>query len=717
MLAATMIAVLSTGIIALRGMWHVTQQAAETGHSVGEQAAASSQAALMERMQTALQETAKDKAAWLDANLLQVQMAAQVLANQTTEIVSHPERYPYRQAAEPRRENGDVPTVQLYYSNKVKDRSVLRDEIGLTANVQDFLLYLYESNPMVISAYVGSKNGFFLVGDPYSDRGIQADGRPMTFQPDARPWYKQARQKNGLIFTDVILDDIGKELDITCAVPYQKNGEFAGVVGMDIGVMDTAIMTANHIADSGFAFIVNQRGHIIISPQLEGELVVDGDHPVDLRQSDNASLAAAVQSMVAGEEGVREVKIDGRDYYLAYAPMRITGWSFAAVVEMADVTAPAQQSYTDILDMVQKNMAVLHSDMQLYGLRVGLAIVVLVLLSVAASWRIAVRISQPISRLSERVREIARGDLDSKLDIHTGDEIESLAVSVNGMVSELKDYMKNLEKVTADRQHIATELSVAAGIQRSMMPFHFPAYPDRQEFEIYAAMHPAKEVGGDFYDFYLLDANHLVVTVADVSDKGVPAALFMVVAKTILKNFVLSMGKTDDLAAVMQYVNRQLCEDNEEMMFVTAFMGMLDIRTGEFTYINAGHNPPLVRYPQQGGFQYISVERNRVLGISEDFCFVQQKLQLIPETMLFFYTDGVTEAMDPEGRPFLSKRLQLALDQTVAQEDCEHVLQRVQQSVEDYVRGAPQSDDMTMMGLCYHGSMGRLDDRGKDVVK
>lgn len=179
------------------------------------------------------------------------------------------------------------------------------------------------------------------------------------------------------------------------------------------------------------------------------------------------------------------------------------------------------------------------------------------------------------------------------------------------MTTELQTYIKNLEQITAEKERIATELNVATNIQKNMLPCIFPPYPDRKDFDIYAVMYPAKEVGGDFYDFYLLDENHLVITIADVSDKGIPAAMFMVITKTILKNFVMSMTSPDDFSAVVQCANRQLCENNEEMMFVTVFMGMLDLKTGKFIYVNAGHTPPMIRHKRKDDstFEYLPVEK------------------------------------------------------------------------------------------------------------
>ena len=309
------------------------------------------------------------------------------------------------------------------------------------------------------------------------------------------------------------------------------------------------------------------------------------------------------------------------------------------------------------------------------------------------------RITQPISKLAEGVREIASGNLDKKLEIHTGDEIEHLAAGFNAMTEELKVYMANLAKETAERERISTELNVAADIQQSMLPHDFDF--GREDFEIYATMNAAREVGGDFYDFYLLDENHLVITIADVSGKGVPAALFMSIAKIILHNFALSMKTLDDFAAVMTLANRQLCHDNEEMLFVTVFMGMLDLKTGEFIYVNGGHNAPLMS--RENKFNFLDVGKSCMLGINEDAPFAQKKITLAKGDKIFLYTDGVTEAMNSKRELFSEERLLAFLNREDKSESLETLLNKLQNEIKSYAGEVAQSDDITMLALTYRG--------------
>ena len=284
-------------------------------------------------------------------------------------------------------------------------------------------------------------------------------------------------------------------------------------------------------------------------------------------------------------------------------------------------------------------------------------------------------------------------------NIQTGDEIETLALSMYQMELEINSYIENLTKMTAEKERIATELNVAKQIQASMLPCIFPPFPERSEFEIYATMQPAKEVGGDFYDFYLVDSNHLCVIIADVSGKGVPAALFMVIAKTLIKNQA-QLGRQP--AEVFTAVNAQLCETNEAELFVTAWMGVLEIDSGRLTFVNAGHNPPLIK-KASGDVRWVQTKPGLVLAAMEGIRYTQSELQLDAGDMLYLYTDGVTEALNPQNELFGNDRLYDALVNMAADVHPGKLLSAVRNSCDQFADSAEQADDITMLALRYLG--------------
>ncbi len=332
---------------------------------------------------------------------------------------------------------------------------------------------------------------------------------------------------------------------------------------------------------------------------------------------------------------------------------------------------------------------------------VGMAINIIFAVAIGFLWYVERNIVGPLERVSDSAKAFATRPADPDeilkpdfLEIDTGDEIALLANSFNAMMQDIADYMRDLKTVTAEKERIGAELNVAAHIQASMLPCIFPPYPDRPEFDIYAAMRPAKEVGGDFYDFFLVDENHLAVVIADVSGKGVPAALFMVIAKTLIKNHAQNKESPGD---VFTGVNAQLCENNEECMFVTAWMGVLDIAGGEFLYVNAGHNPPLLKR-KDGGFAYLKTRPGFVLAGMEGIKYRHNKLCLCPGDILYLYTDGVTEATDSRQELYGEERLNSVLNRS-ADLPLDELLQAVKNDIDGFVGEAPQFDDITMLAL------------------
>ena len=303
---------------------------------------------------------------------------------------------------------------------------------------------------------------------------------------------------------------------------------------------------------------------------------------------------------------------------------------------------------------------------------------------------------------STGVRRISTGEdgeersAISKLNIHTGDEIQALSEAIKTMELEINEYIQDLTTVTAEKERIGAELNVATQIQADMLPRIFPAFPEREEFDVYATMNPAKEVGGDFYDFFLVDDDHLAVVIADVSGKGVPAALFMVIAKTLIKNHAQNQEAP---GTVFTQTNEQLCEGNDAGLFVTGWMGVLEISTGKFVYVNAGHNPPLLK--RAGGtFEWLKSRPGFVLAGMEGVRYRENTLQLEPGDRLYLYTDGVTEATNSHEELFGDERLQNALNEYMDL-PVEQFLPKIKECIDAFVGDADQFDDITMLALDY----------------
>ena len=316
------------------------------------------------------------------------------------------------------------------------------------------------------------------------------------------------------------------------------------------------------------------------------------------------------------------------------------------------------------------------------------------------------RVIVPISRIqvsAERFVESSHGQEDpdkiifENPGIKSGDEVQALSEALVTMASDLKKYMKNLMLETKEKERIGAELGVATHIQSSMLPCIFPAFPDRDEFDIYATMTPAKEVGGDFYDFFMVDDRHLAIVMADVSGKGVPAALFMVIGKTLIKDHTVP-GR--NLGEVFTEVNNILCESNDNGMFITAFEGVLDLVTGEFRYVNAGHEKPFI-YRKGKGYEEYKTRAGFVLAGMENIKYKEQVIQLEAGDRIFQYTDGITEATDSDKQLYGMDRLNSVLNLKCAECSPEETLRLVKADIDAFVGGADQFDDITMLCLEY----------------
>ena len=272
-----------------------------------------------------------------------------------------------------------------------------------------------------------------------------------------------------------------------------------------------------------------------------------------------------------------------------------------------------------------------------------------------------------------------------------------LTVVCSTLATRTRRLLMQQVKETKEKQQIVSELEVATHIQTSMLPSVFPTFPERKEFDIYARMTPAKEVGGDFYDFFLIDDDHLALVIADVSGKGVPAALFMVIAKTLIKDRA-QIGLSPEI--VFEKVNNLLFQSNDEGLFVTAWLGIVEISSGTLTCVNAGHNPPLLAHGGKG-FDYLKTRSGFVLAGLEGSRYLPYSLKLESGDTLFLYTDGVTEATDEDNELYGEERLKDALNRNILI-NTEKLVSTIKEDVDSFVKGAAQFDDITMLAFSYH---------------
>ncbi len=318
-------------------------------------------------------------------------------------------------------------------------------------------------------------------------------------------------------------------------------------------------------------------------------------------------------------------------------------------------------------------------------------------------------IINPISELAESAKDFVRktqevetpSELDFKvIDVKQDTEIRDLANELATMMGATKDYMVNLRNITAEKERIGAELGLATKIQADMLPRVFPAFPERKDFTVFASMEPAKEVGGDFYDFFFIDEDHFAMVMADVSGKGVPAALFMVIAKTLIKNTAQS-NRSYSPSLILSEVNNQLCESNNEDLFVTVWLAIVDVKTGKGLAANAGHEHPVIR--RAGGeFELMVYRHSMAVATMEGLRFKEHPFELMPGDTVFVYTDGIAEATDSNNELYGTDRMLAALNRE-KDANAERLVKNLREDIESFVKGAPQFDDITMMCFQYFG--------------
>ena len=704
------------------GIYSSKDYAKDISQSIGDEALQTSSDILREQKQRDLIYSIEERTKFFLSEMSDFYGDIKLLERVVNEINQHPENFrahPARLGSE--FEEGDVAALRYAPFISINDLSTptLRYEIDMLGNLQNLFYFfsLKYRNPDFWDAPtfgILTESGIGIMADSavtleqWRSSNDNADfWRNPLYMEAQKAWIEGRR--NEPIYTSTYSPGINRNLGVfSCSIPYEVNGNFGGVIFFSILMDELAYLVEPATATNDeFNFVLNAEGKVILSSKEKSsdlkELQVVYDNPPDIRESKQTVLSEIAKKMTSGAKGMEEIEINDNLYYIAYAPIKELNWSLGVVLPANEVTQTIEENRAIIQNLTEEKVTTL--DHRFIIVMLAMLLIALAMWAVVTTLigrKLATQFVQPIKDLSDGVRDIAMGNFEKKLEvIPSGDEIESLSTTFNAMTDELQNYISNLNAVTAERERMAAELDVAKNIQRSMLPQDFPPFPDKTEFDIFATMEAAKMVGGDFYDFYLADENHLVVTIADVSGKGIPAALFMMSSKTILKNFVLMANTADDLAAAMTLANQQLCQNNEELMFVTIFLAMLDLKTGKLIYVNAAHNSPLIYH--NGKYEYLPRIKAVAPGVRPKARYEQAELQMDPGDILFLYTDGVTEAENLNDELYSNERLEQFLNTTDSTETLEDLLAQVRQSIKDHVNGAQQSDDITMLALRFKG--------------
>ena len=470
-------------------------------------------------------------------------------------------------------------------------------------------------------------------------------------------------------FIDTDPDEQGSKDVIAsyCKPIKDKQGRFVGTISVDIPLkrLSETLEAAKLYPHSG-AIMIGEGGNFYVHPGEE-ELYYETIFTRTLEHP-NSAVTELGHAMLRGEEGMRQMELMGLDCYVFFKPLGQTGWSAALICPEDDIFAGYKH-----LELIVIGIVVL-------GLLLMRLFIVLI---IATELR-------PLRRLAKQTDTIAKGDFNQTLpDVQRIDEIGQLSHSFSNMQQSLVNYISELKTSTATKAALDNELRVATDIQMSMVPREFPPFPERKDIDLFASMTPAKEVGGDLYN-YLLRDNCLYFTVGDVSGKGIPASLFMAQATRLFRTLA-SEGLTPEQIAVR--MNSGLCEGNDTMMFVTMFIGVVHLETGVLEYCNCGHNPPVL----DGQFLQFK-NKNRPLGLFDGLPFKGDSVENIRGKKLLIYTDGLNEAMNTEREQFGDDHIIEIMAESKDLTACQ-VVETLRAAVEKHRNGAEPNDDLTL--LCF----------------
>ncbi|MBN2439411.1 MAG: SpoIIE family protein phosphatase [Deltaproteobacteria bacterium] len=496
-------------------------------------------------------------------------------------------------------------------------------------------------------------------------------------------WYRGPKKLNHPIWTEPYFDEgAGNIVMSTYSVPFYRDvdGEkkFTGIVTVDISLEWLQHIVSNiKIGKTGYAFLISQQGTFVTHPNPGWIMNETISNMAETRK--DPLLRKIGAEMTAGRSGFMQTEslMNGRSCWLAYTPLSSNGWSLGLVFPQDELMADVSRHYRQAL---------------------FLGAVGLIFLCGVIVW-IARGITRPLRALTDSAEMMAEGNLDVPISAgRSKDEVGRLAGSFSVMQSSLKAYIQDLTEATAAKERIESELKVAHDIQMGILPRIFPPFPERTDLDIFAMLKPAREVGGDLYDFFFMDEHHLCFTVGDVSGKGVPASLLMAVTKILIKAKA-TQGLTSE--AILARVNEDLSLDNPSMMFVTLFLGILDVRTGEVIYCNGGHNSPYV-IRADGRISQLESTGSMALGVVGDFAYRSKAVTLQKDDRLFLYTDGVTEANDAQYGLFSEDRLEKTLA-GLRDKPLKELITGTLESIEAFAQETPQADDITMMVVQYYG--------------
>ncbi|MCE5174204.1 MAG: SpoIIE family protein phosphatase [Bacteroidales bacterium] len=546
------------------------------------------------------------------------------------------------------------------------------------------------NNPEIVGCAIAYESFFFKEkGRYFAPYSCREKGNIKTFQLGSTEyeyfvmdWYQIPASIQKPYWSEPYFDTGGANTLITTfSMPFYsmhgKEKSFAGVITIDVALdWLTDIVSSVKILETGYASVLSRNGTFVTHPKKE--LMMNQTIFSYASEMNNPELRTIGREMQKGKTGFVSSTLNGVERVLYYTPLPSSNWTLAVVFPKSEMFLPLRKITVALIFLV---------------------VIGLILLTFIVS-RIVSRQISPLEIFAKSAREVANGNFNNKLpDIKSKDEMKHLHDSFEHMQKDLSTYIEHLKSTTSAKEKIESELRIAREIQMGMIPKIFPPFPNLSEIDLFATLQPAKEVGGDLYDFFLIDDKHLCFAIGDVSGKGVPASLFMAVTRTLLRSLAPNQLST---AVIVNALNKSLSAGNESNMFVTFFLGILDVESGILKYSNAGHNPPLLVHPD-GTTEFFELTKDIPVGLFDDFDYGEKVLNLSKNDKLFLYTDGVTEAEDAEEKLYSDQKL-IDCVRAHFESQTKDLIRFVAEDIALHVKGNQQSDDLTMLSIVYYGN-------------
>lgn len=684
-LSLSLISLLITGLVAFVTISDIGNYAEQSSSALGDAAVNDSTVALQQAAESNLMRIATDQAEITQLAFDDTASEIEILAAQAVSLQNNPPFLPVissftRNSPPPDPFSGTV-TILAPGSTSTPQS----DEYRTLAGMDDLLKATYLADVELTGIYVATDSGIMRT---YPWNGLTEP----DYDPRVRDWFTRAKTSSGHVWSEPYVDAAGHGLIVTCsrAVPT-KYGTWVIASDVTTDTINQNILGLT-LDGSGYAVLVDSRGNVISRPGLSAGNTTwnEAFTTENVFDNPNPELANTGRKMVAGKSGIDHVWFDNKEFYIAYSPVKSLNWSFALSMPASQIVAPAKKTEGKIVTATR--VASEHIDGQtnrILHIFAGLFFILLIVV-ILLSVLLARIITRPVELLRQGTVALGKGDLDYHLTIETGDEFEVLAHSFNTMAADLKQNIEDLRRTTAEKERYAKEMEIAKEIQNNFLPEFTPTIPG---IELAATTLPAMEIGGDLYDFIPVPKERWGLAIADVSGKGVSAALFMALCSTLIR---VSGGAEADPSVVLEHANQLIYADGRSSMFITIFYGVLDPAKRSFTYVNAGHNPPML---VRGDPPYVrTLEEGRciALGVVPEVTITCAELVLEPGDLIVMYTDGVTEAFNPLDEEFGEERL-IDFLQKHRNFPVQEIIDGLIDEIRRFCGSAPQSDDITLV--------------------